>query len=112
MNSEYVGFAETERSYIEKDLLRMQLELLNIARNLKAYELLRKQEFLMKIRLKNKLGEVFDLVDVFDKKLPKTSHKIETGEGRKIGRKDREDADLLAEIEEIRRKIEELKRGI
>lgn len=111
--AEYVGLTGAEKVYGEKQLLQAQLELLNLTKSFKAYKLLRKEELLLKVGLKSKIGEVLVLIDKFERSLPKTSYKPE--EKKAIERKkkiSREDMALAVEIAEVRRKLEELKRGM
>ncbi len=73
---------------------------------------MRKEEFLLKIGVKNKIEEAHLLLTELEKKLPKTQFKIETPEERKRNKKIQEDTTLQNEIEAIRKKIEGLKREI
>ncbi len=110
---DYVHLNGSEKLYGEKNLLGSQLEILNVLRSFQIFSLLRKEELLLKVALKTKISELHYLIDVFEKTFPKSSFKMEDSGKKKGGvKKSKEDLELQAEIESVRRKIEELGRGV
>lgn len=112
MKSEYIGLSQEQKVFWQKSFYQTELEILQIAKNLEVYKQLRKQEFLLKIALKNKIGEMHTMLTELERNLPKTHYKIETPEERKKSKELIEDLTLQQEIESIRKKIEELKTGL
>ncbi len=111
--TEYVGVSAGEKVQGEKNLLNARLELLNMMKSFQAYRLLRKEEILLKISLKMKIAEALELVEKFEKCLPKSNFRLPDEEDiKKREKKNKEHLELQNEIELVRRKLEELKRGI
>jgi len=109
MKSEYVGLSAGEREFGGKNILHGQLDLIDLLKSFKIYKLLRQEELLLKVGLKSKIGEVLELIDKFEKKLPKTSYSAD--EDKKDNAKKRKrDMGLQAEVEEIHEKLEKLRR--
>jgi hypothetical protein len=72
MGSEYVKCTRPEVIYGEKNLLHAEIDILQLTKHLKEYQKWRREEFIHKIVLKNKIDEVKDTLDALDKILPKT----------------------------------------
>ncbi len=101
--AEYVKLSYAEKKYGEKNLLQSQLQLLNSIKHLKEYKKLRKQELLLKIKLKEKVIETIDELKMLDKRLPKVQPK------HKISRKEnKENLSLENELEKIKNKLKAL----
>lgn len=76
MKSEFVRLSDPERVYGQRNLLHSQLEVLNLVKSFSNYNKLRKEEFELKVALKSKIGEVYELIDSLENKLPKSDYKI------------------------------------
>lgn len=105
VKSEYIRLTEAERHFGQKNFLNAQLEMLGLIKSFRAYKLIRKEEFLLKVALKSKIQEVNVLMAKLDKLLPKTEEKVE---GSKKKRKRQIDLSLQDEIEDIRQKLTRL----
>ena len=107
MNSEFVKLLNTEVTYSKKNFLNSELELLNTIKSLRNYRDLRKEEFVLKITLKNKIAECLTALHELEKRLPKTDYNPE-----KTNKEDKEEVkkklSLQEEIEQVRRKLEKL----
>lgn len=112
MNSEYVGLSGSEKKFGGKNLLQGQLDLLSILKSFKSYKLLRQEELLLKVGLKSKIGDVLELVDELEKKLPKTSYGKDDEDRAERSRKRKRDFVLQAEVEDIHEKLERLRSGL
>jgi hypothetical protein len=107
MKSEFVRFLNTEANYEKKHLLSSELEVLNILKSLRAYRELRKEEFVLKITLKNKVQEVLSFLEDFEKRLPKSQFEVEKTEKEDKDEK-KKMLTLEQEIEEVRMKLDKL----
>jgi hypothetical protein len=112
MKSEYMRFSTAEKTFATKSFLQSQLELLQLANGLQNFRKLRKEEFYLKISLKNRIEELLEFISVLEKTFPKTTEKIESSEERKKEKKMEKDLTLEREIENIKNKLENLNRGI
>jgi len=72
MTSEYLKLNYAEAVYGKKNLLHSQLGLLTSVQNLEKYRKLREEELVLKIALRKKLEESKELLDAFERLLPKT----------------------------------------
>lgn len=108
MSSEYVRCSHPEVIYGEKNLLQCQIGILEISKKLKGYESLRKEEFILKIALKNKIDELKNNMEALNKMLPraKMPEKKKDNEDH-LFRK--EHLTLDEEIEQIRKKLDSLR---
>ena len=70
--AEYVKISETEKKYSEKNLLQSQMRVIESLKHLKEYKKLRRQELLLKIRLKNKIEDAQSEIKTLKKALPRT----------------------------------------
>jgi len=103
--SEYVRISDIEKSYGEKNLLQSQLGLASLLKNIKKYHKSRKEEILLKIQLKKKIGEVNDILRILEKILPRI--KLPEGE-EKAKTKRKRSLNLEDEIREIKQKLARL----
>lgn len=112
MKDEYVGLTHSEKVYGQRHLLQAQLEMLDSMQRLQNYKNYRKEELVLKLTLKNKLGEILGLLADMDKILPKPTYKIkgvkEEGEEAIWNVEEEEELTLEDEIELVRRKLENL----
>ncbi len=72
MSSEYIKITPSEIMYSKKNLLQSQLHILEILKHYHSYQEARKEEFVLKITLKNKIEEAKESLKILDKLLPKT----------------------------------------
>ena len=113
MTTKYVRLSPNERVYGQKGLLQSQLASLSLKKHFQFYTLLRKEELLLKIKLKNKVKETLDSLSLLDKVLPRAHIKLESVE-HEIQRKEKEKKDeieslsLEAELNKIKLKLETL----
>jgi len=110
MDAEYVRLSDEEKNYGYKSLLHSQLETLNLTKNFKNYQELRKKEFTLKVSLKSKIGEALSKIEEFEGKLPKIPIKESFPIKKKEIKKEvkREPNGLMDEINMIRAKLERL----
>ena len=109
MSSEYIKLSQPEIFYGKKNSLQAQVELLQTLQRYKNYEQLRKEEFVLKITLKNKVEEVLSCIQLLDKLLPKTLIKdIKEDSFIDTFMFQKEKASLAQEIEEIKQKLARL----
>jgi len=112
MSSQYVKLSKPEIVYSQKNLLRTQIEVLNILKSYKVYQRLRKKEFMLKIELKNKINEVKDNIILLEKILPKMLlNNMEKNKPISTAIMREEDLTLEQEVERIRQKLSRLKEG-
>ncbi len=72
MSTEYVRISPPEQVYGETNLLQTQLSLLTTLKHYQEYELLRKEELLMKIEVKKCISEAKEFLDTTSKSLPES----------------------------------------
>lgn len=71
MNYEYLKIDAPEKIFGTKNLLQSQVYLINILKQFKKYQTLRKQELTLKVALKSKIGEIDESMVFLEKLLPK-----------------------------------------
>lgn len=112
MTEEYVRITSHEKLFGERNLLYVQMELLSSEKNLVSYNRLRKKENQLKIDLKSRIKEAFDLIKDLDKILPKVALPKEE-EIHIVEKPTLEDSwkplTLDEELIQIRKKLEKLK---
>jgi len=109
MKSEYVGLNHVEKKYGEKELLNVQLEILDSLKRFKSFKKLREEEHVLRIALKSGIGQAKEALKVLGGFLPKTDYKLESeGSEEELSG---EEVSLAREIEEIRRKLWALREG-
>ncbi len=105
MTHKYVRLSPGENNYGKKNLLQSQLALLTAIKHFNSYKLLRKEELIFKIQLKNKVAEVLETLSYVDKTIPKihfeSEHPMDAEERIKV----LETRSLEEELEEIKRKL-------
>ncbi len=118
--AEYVKIDYSDKIDGAKDLLESQMALIEAIKIYTGFEKLRKEEMILKIALKNKIGELFGEMNVLKKLLPGTKLKEGLQEedsewendlvnmAEKAPAKIKRDGgrDLESELDEIRRKLE------
>jgi len=75
MRPEYINLTKSEKEYGEKQLLHTQLEILNILKHTQNYQEYRSEEFILKIKLKEKIEEALKSIELLEKLLPKPTIK-------------------------------------
>lgn len=110
MSSEYIKLSQPEVVYGQNNFLKAQLDVLDITRHYLTYQKLRKEEFLLKIELRNKIGHVQNNLLAMDKILPKT-YPVESEKKKKIALEtdSKEVVSLKQEIELIKQKLARLR---
>lgn len=109
--TEYVKLSKPEVLYGQKNLLQVQLSLLEISKHYKAYQELRKQELLLKISLKNKIEQAKESLAILEKMLPKIKLPGRDQQQKKESLEifSKKDLSLQEEIDYIRQKLSKLK---
>lgn len=106
---EYVKFSVPEKTYGQKNILHGELEVLSILKRIKLYKKLRREELVLRLSFKKKVGDVLENLKVLDKQLP---HSKMAGLKKKVAKEDieenNENLTLEQEIESIRMKLEKL----
>jgi len=108
MGTEYVRLSNTEKIYGNRNMLYVQLEFLNSMRSFRNYRELRSREFILKVSLKNRIGEAFALLAKVDSMLPKTTFKVPGSEEQK--KKKKVSNTLQDEISAVEMKLAKLQR--
>lgn len=89
--------------------LQSQLEILNLIKNFRTFKKLRKEEFIMKISLKSKIGEALELIENLNRKLPKIVASDEK-EVKKEGKKKERKLSVQEEMVELQKKLMDLRK--
>ena len=106
MTSEYVKISRQEAMYGQKSFLTAQLDVLDIIKRYLTYQKLRKQEFLAKIELKDKIEEVRNSIILLERGLPKVySEESEKKKKIQLETDSKEEVSLEQEIELIKEKL-------
>ena len=96
----------------KRDVLNGQMEMLNMVRTIEEYKLLRKQELLLKLKLKNDLKKTKENISNFIEKSPKTEVINEAIAKNKEKSKTKKESKGLAnvesELEEIQEKLKRM----
>lgn len=108
--AEYVRLSPQETNFGHKNLLSGQLELLRVIQNFHQFRILRDEELILKITLKNYIDATNKEIDRLERLLPKAEYKEETGEDGKEA-KDKK-LSLEEEITKVRMKLAKLQSEI
>ena len=112
MSSEYVRINPTEKVFGMASMLESQKLLLNINKRILIFQELRKEEFLFKTKIKQRIKEILENIKWLDKTLPKVSmHKEEKKEKKeeKEEEEHQEPDTIDEELEIIEKKLAELR---
>lgn len=109
--TEYVKFSPRESLYGDKNILHVELELLKTLKRVKNYRQLRKEEFVLKFALKQRMDEIEEQLKLLDKLLPhdklpgldKTRKPVKKDKEQE--KEDKEKLSLDQELEVIRRRL-------
>lgn len=77
MSTEYVRITPSEHVYGEANLLQSEISLLTMTQQYQEYEILRKEELLLKVELKKKISELKEFLDTLAKSLPESKFEEE-----------------------------------
>ena len=103
---EYVKLNQAEKTFGKKNLLRSELEILNILKRYQIYKKLRKEEHALKTLLRKVIKEVREEIEKLDDLLPKTQDDL--FRSADLSRPQKARKDLEEEIEEIKHRIDAL----
>jgi hypothetical protein len=109
MTTEYVKFSAPEKIYGQKNMLRSELESLEVVKRIRNFKKLRKEDLVLRLALKKKIQESLENLKTLDKLLPHS--KMAGLRKRKVQEdleEDEENLTLEQEIEVIRRKLNSL----
>jgi len=113
MASEYIRLAPEEKVYGQSILLKSQLTFIDIIKRIEEYKKLRRKELHLKVNLKSKISEIYTSLEEFTSYLPKSEYKVPILEKPKVKTLDsKEESELKDEIEEIKRKLQNLEKEI
>ncbi len=93
--------------YGKKELLNSELNILTILKRFKSYQLLRRKESIAKSKLRNQLQSIKVRIKNLDETIP-TKKISKSKEKKKTLTRDKESRGIQEELDEIRRKLEEL----
>ena len=110
MGSEYIKLSRPEVLYGQKSFLKAQLDVLDIVKHYLIYQKLRKDEFMLKIELKNSMDEVRNKIIALERMLPRT-YTQESDKKKKIEieQESKEVSSLQQEIDLIKQKLTRLR---
>lgn len=109
MAAEYIKLSKQEIIYGQKNFLKAQLDVLDLVKHYLAYQNLRKDEFTLKIELRNMIKKLKTKLFYLEKRLPAVYSS--ESEGRKkieLEQNSKESSALEQEIELIKRKLARL----
>lgn len=110
--AEYVRLSPPEKGFGQKNLLNGQLELLRLIQSFHRFRVLRDEELILKITLKNYLQETDKEIKRLERILPKAEYK-EHGDEDDEGDEDRKkNLTLEEEIAKVRSKLAKLQKDI
>ncbi|MBU0906708.1 MAG: hypothetical protein KKD18_02910 [Nanoarchaeota archaeon] len=110
-NSEFVRISVPEVGFGKKNLLNGQLELLKLAQSFHRFRVLRDEELILKVTLKNYLEEASKEIDRLERFLPRAEYKEKKeDEGDDEDRKKK--LSLEEEIAKVRAKLSKLQEEI
>jgi hypothetical protein len=103
---EYVRFSPSEKSFGETHLLHSQLELLHLMKSFHRFRVLRDEELVLKVTLKNYVEETIKDIIKLEKLLPKAQYKEpREEENRKESKNQERHLSLEDEIAKVRAKL-------
>lgn len=105
---EYIGLNQASQVYLKKNLLYCEMGLLNSLKRYQKYKKLRKEETLIKDFLRKKISRIKEEFKELDKTLPRVEHKELLAASLQTPREKKHRSQLEEEIDEIKRKLEEL----
>lgn len=106
MASEYIRLSRQEVLYGQKNFLKAQLDVLDLVKHYLLFLKARKEEFILKIELKNKLEDTKNNIILLERMLPRV-YSAETEAKKKVHfeKESKEVSSLEQEIELIKQKL-------
>lgn len=116
-NSMHVRFEKSEAINSRKLLLEAQIDLLKIVQNIRAYRISRKQQALLKTKLKTKLSTISSEISKINAEMPAVDKRYiheekkekQVKEKVSVKPKDTKDKSLEQELDSIKRKLSQLR---
>lgn len=105
---EYIRLDVSEQLAGKRDMLYSQMEILSIMKRYQKYKLLRKEELALKSLFRKKVTELEEELKLLDKLIPRQHMPKIEPETAKLKLAEKTKFDLEAEIESIKRKLEQL----
>jgi len=110
-NPVYLKLEYSESVYSKKNILSTEMSLLNIAKIIKKYQLLREEEFILRIQIYKLIKEINSAIRKTKTSMPsikipekQKGDEVQTRERRKI----EDNQDLEEQLQEIQEKLKEL----
>ena len=110
--SEYVLLSPPEKNYGHKNLLGAQLQLLRLTQSFHKFRVLRDEELILKITLKNYIEETHREIQRLERLLPKATYKEEKEEDGEDKEDRAKKLSLEEEIAKVRAKLSKLQEGL
>jgi len=113
-NSVYIQLSQNEAANSQRDILSYQMELIKMVKSIKKYELLKECEMRVKIELKKIIKDFNEDMRNLESNFPKVDKYSKKEKNQAIPEKKVEieyyDESLETQLEQIRRKLEEIGR--
>jgi hypothetical protein len=111
-NAEYVRLSLPETHFGQKNLLGAQLELLKLIQSFHRFRILRDEELVLKVTLKNYIEETTKEILRLERILPRAEYKEKTEEGEEDKDKKARRLTLEEEIAKVRAKLAKLQENM
>lgn len=110
--AEYVRLSPPEKDYGQKSLLNGQLELLRLIQSFHRFRVLRDEELILKVTLKNYLEETDKEIKKLERILPKAEYKKKEDESDEDKEDRKKKLSLEEEIAKVRSKLAKLQKDL
>jgi len=107
-DSEYVHISPQEKNFGHKNLLGAQLQLLKLTQSFHKFRVLREEELILKITLKNYIEETYREIQRLERLLPRADYKEEKEEDGEDKEERARKLSLEEEIAKVRAKLSKL----
>jgi hypothetical protein len=111
-SAEYVRLSPPEKHFGQKNLLGAQLELLKLTQSFHKFRVLRDEELVLKVTLKNYVEEASKEIIKLERLLPRADYKEEKGRGGENEEEKFKKLSLEDEIAKVRAKLGKLQEEI
>ncbi len=111
-NAEYVRLSPPEKNFGQKNLLGAQLELLRLIQIFHRFRILRDEELILKITLKNYIEETSKEILRLERILPRAEYKEKGEEDEEGGEDKTKRLTLEEEIAKVRAKLAKLQESL
>ena len=108
MSYEYIKFNPQEMRFSQKNFLQSQLDLLEATKSMRNYQKLRREEFMLRIALKNKIDQTKQSITLLNQMLPKASPPPEKKHKIPLSGQTKKDLSLQQEIDLIKKKLSQI----